>query len=154
MNIDSALAGLIGRLAARIGLPGLTLDAQGACAIHIDDRFVVGLQCRDDDELVMYADLGVPVQGPNVYPGLLRGNLFWRATLGATLSLTWDDPPHVVLALPLSWRIHDEDSLARQLETFMNAAEDWADAVEGRSTAANTAAEPEPGMELLLKSRA
>jgi Tir chaperone protein (CesT) family len=126
MTIDPTLQLLITELGQTMGLGDLTLDADGACAFRFDGRSVVNVQYRaDTDALWLYADLGVPASGPKIYADLLRGNLFWRATLGATLSLSGDEPPHVVLALPTAWRGASGIELAKRLETFLNTAEDW-----------------------------
>jgi hypothetical protein len=68
---------------------------------------------------------GVPASGPELYADLLRGNLFWRATLGATLSLSGDEPAHVILAQSIPWRGLNGIELTARLETFLNTVEDW-----------------------------
>ena len=126
MTVDSALELLIAELGQKMGLGNLALDADGACALRFDGRCVVNMQYRPDQEaLWLYADLGEPASGPDLYADLLRGNLFWRATLGATLSLSGDEPAHVILALPIPWRGLDGIELNAKLETFLNTVEDW-----------------------------
>jgi hypothetical protein len=48
-----------------------------------------------------------------------------RAIVGATLSLSGDEPAHVVLALSVPWRDLNGIDLAAKLETFLNTVEDW-----------------------------
>jgi hypothetical protein len=130
MTLDPALTMLIGELGLRMGLGELALDGDGACALRFDGRSVVNLQYRaNENALWLYADLGVPARGPELYADLLRGNLFWRTTFGATLSLSGDEPPHVIMALPTTWRGLDGTQLAAKLETFLNTVEDWSELV-------------------------
>ncbi|TPQ48744.1 hypothetical protein C2U72_22150 [Prosthecomicrobium hirschii] len=145
MSIDPTLATLIAELGGRMGLPSLALDGDLSCALRFDRRSVVNIQYRPDrDMLWFFADLGVPAAGPAAYEDLLRGNFFWRSTLGATLSLSGDQPPHAIIALPVAWRGLDGARLATQLESFVNTAEDWAEVIadpgDGRSTASESLA--------------
>jgi len=134
MTSEPALALLIGELGDRMGLGELALDADGGCALRFDGRSVVNMQYRaNEDALWFYSDLGVPASGPAIYADLLQANLFWRMTFGATLSLSGDDPPHVILAMPLAWRGLNGTQLAGTLETFLNTAEDWAELVADRA---------------------
>ena len=132
MDLDPALRSLIADLGAQMGLGDLALDDHGSLALSFDDSLVVNLQAvADDDLLLLYADLGPPGAGERIYPALLRGNLFWRATLGATLSLTGDEPPHVVLAQETRWRGQDLGEMVAFLERFLHTAEDWLEVVRG-----------------------
>ncbi|MBT9292936.1 type III secretion system chaperone [Prosthecodimorpha staleyi] len=145
MTIDPALSNLITELGARMGLPNLALDADLTCALGFDRRSVVNIQYRPDrDALWFFADLGVPAAGEAAYEDLLRGNFFWRSTLGATLSLSGDQPPHVILALSVAWRGLDGARLAKQLESFVNTTEDWSEVIadpgEGRTAASESLA--------------
>lgn len=130
MVIDPGVALLIGELGQRMGLSGLALNAGGTCAVSFDGRSLVNIQYRPDTEaLWLFADLGAPAAGEAIYGDLLRGNFFWRTTFGATLSLSGDDPAHVVLALPVVWRGLDGARLAQTLEVFLNTLEDWAELI-------------------------
>jgi hypothetical protein len=107
-------------------LNDLDLDDNGFCALRFDERLVVHIQhLAREDQLLLYADLGPPALGAALYADLLRGNLFWRATLGATLSLSEDEPAHVVIAQKLAWQPLDEAALEQHLERFVNIVEDW-----------------------------
>jgi hypothetical protein len=134
MTSDPALALLIDELGERMGLGELALDGDGGCALRFDGRSVVNMQYRANEEaLWFYSDLGVPASGPAIYADLLHANLFWQMTFGATLSLSGDEPPHVILALTVAWRGLDGAQLAAKLETFLNTAEDWAELVADRA---------------------
>lgn len=124
---DSELARLIEELGAYVGLPRPALDSSGACAMCFDKRTTVNLQLAKNDagQLLFVTDLGVPTQGEEVYATLLRGNLFWEATQGATVSLSHDDLAHVVMVRSIAWRGLNVAELASALETFINTAEDF-----------------------------
>jgi hypothetical protein len=125
MNVDPTLQTLIKEFGSQIGVGELTLDNDGACALRLGEDLRIDFQYRPDrDHLVIYADLGVAT-GPEIYPELLRGNLFWRMTSGATLSLSNDSPPHVVLALTTDWRSLRVTSLQELVERFITTARDW-----------------------------
>jgi hypothetical protein len=137
VTIDPALTTLMAELGQRMGLGELALDGDGACALRFDGRSVVNLQYRaNEDALWLYTDLGVSASGPELYADLLRGNLFWRTTFGATLSLSGDEPPHVIMALPTAWRGLNGAQLAGKLETFLNTVEDWSELVADRGEGA------------------
>jgi hypothetical protein len=130
MDLDPALRSLIADLGAQMGLCDLALDDHGSVALRFDDSLVVNLQAvADDDLLLFYADLGPPTAGERIYQALLRGNLFWRATLGATLSLTGDEPPHVVVAQETRWRGQDLGAMVAFLERFLHTAEGWLEVI-------------------------
>lgn len=155
MNIDPQLAVLVHELGNVMAFDDLALDGEGACAVRFDGRTVVNLQCLEaQDKLWLFADLG-PVNGSaELYADLLRGNLFWRATLGATISLSGDEPPHAILTLPVDWRGLDGAQLAMRLETFVNTLEDWAELLEAGNAAALPQETSAASMEMLLRSRA
>ena len=132
-SIDPALRLLVADLGRHVELGELQLDENGACGLAVDGRFVVGLLCPADgegDDLVLHANLGTPAAGPAAYATLLRGNLLWHATLGATLSLTHEEPPQVVMALPVPWRGLDAGGLAGRLEQFIDTADDWRELID------------------------
>lgn len=144
MNIEPALAALVSELGGRIGLPSLALDETGACALAFDGRAQVNFQYRPEREaLWLFADLGAPAAGPDVYEALLRGNYFWKSTLGATLSLSGDEPAHVILTLPVAWRGMDGRRLATVLETFVNTMEDWGQVIADAGEAPETQPVPD-----------
>jgi hypothetical protein len=68
-----------------------------------------------------------------LYARLLRGNMFWRETSGATISLTQDEPPHVAIAQPLLWRGQNAAMLAAALESFADTVERWMQVPDGKT---------------------
>ena len=127
MSIPSHLRSLISELGSRMNLPALKLDESGGCALEFNERITVSLQYREpESQLWMYAILGhIPEGRPELYAKLLQANLFWRHTFGATMSLSGDEPPNVVLARPLHLTSLDEHSLSNAVELFLNTATDW-----------------------------
>lgn len=88
-------------LAATLGLPALTLDAQGLRSIALDHQHVIHVQADPrTQDVVLYAVAGQLPPGAGMAETLLRANRFWRGTGGATLSL--DDNARVILARRLS----------------------------------------------------
>jgi hypothetical protein len=134
MLVPAALAILIRELGEKMDLGNLSLDADGACAIKLDQRFLIHFQYRESqDQLWFYADIGVPIDGDAIYHDLLRGNLFWDATKGATISLSLDEPAHIIMTIALKWKAMDCLGLAKHLENFVNTVEDWTKFITGNS---------------------
>ena len=132
MTIDPRLQTLLNDLGLHMRLDGLRLDDDGYCALRFDNEFTINFQYGDDhQQLLMYADLGIPARGEKLYSTLLQANLFWRLTMGATLSLSGDEPVHVIIALQQPWQSQTVTELAAVLEQFVNTVEDWAEAVRG-----------------------
>ena len=130
MTIDSGLQTLLNELGQHMGIGELNLDNDGYCALQFDEDIVINFQYwQDEQQLVIYADLGVPASGEQLYSALLEANLFWRLTLGATLSLSGDEPPHVIIALKQAWQSQNAVDLAVTLERFVNTVEDWMEMV-------------------------
>lgn len=159
MNIPQRLQMLLRELGQRMGLSLLSFDPYGGCALELDQRMIISLQCHESgDELWLYTDLGpVPGRSLALHEKLLQANLFWQQTSGATLSLSGDTPPHAVLARALHWMPMDEASLVAAVENFVNTAEDWQARLELAET--QTAVDPVNApmghaMDLLLRSRA
>lgn len=129
MNIVPKLQSLIAEVGNRLELEELSFDDEGFTALRFDEDLVVNFQAVSDDALMLYADLGVPARGDAIYPDLLKANLFWRTTMGATLSLTDDPKPRVILAIEFLWQNLEIAELTTRLESFVNAVEDWGELV-------------------------
>lgn len=133
MAVTAALANLVAELGAAVGLPGLALDRDGRCALAFDGTLTVDLRHRaEEDDILVFADLGAPAAGTDTYRELLRGNHFWSGTLGGTLCLTGDAEPRVVLVRPIDWRGLDGARLAGMLDTFVNTARFWREVTADR----------------------
>jgi hypothetical protein len=152
MQIDSALTLLIHELGLTINLSDLKLDDEGGCAIRLDKKLVINLQCHAiEQELWFYADMGPPATSAQAYKDLLRSNLFWAATNGATFSLSGDDPHHTIITLPVYWPGLDGTALCERLETFVNTVEKWSQYVqEGDVSDEAQTTQPDPAMDALM----
>lgn len=126
MANDSGLQELLNRFGVAIGLDGLALDEEGLCALRFSGTITVEMSARAD-QLLIYADLGPVPDGAEetLYPALLQANLFWQSTHGATLSITDDAPPRVVLACLCAWAHHTAVQFEQLMEQFVDAAEQW-----------------------------
>lgn len=124
------LAALISAVGTELGVDDLHMDADGSCALEVDERFIIAIHANEgDDALCFYVDLGVPARGAEMYLELLRANLIRRAADATILSLSYDDPPHAVIGQTVPLHGHDGTSLARTVQSFVIAAEGWAEQV-------------------------
>ncbi|MCD2513147.1 type III secretion system chaperone [Comamonas endophytica] len=162
-NIPEQVQALVRALGQRMGLRQFQLDAEGSCALELDRRIVVNLQYREtENELWLYSDLGpVPQRSLAFYEKLLRANLFWQQTSGATLSLSGDQLPRAVLARPLPWTLLEDTSFGAAVEAFVHTTEEWQKQLEQAAltnadvgTAAEGSAFTAGSLELLLQARA
>lgn len=130
-------------LAATLGLPALTLDAQGLRSIALDQQHIIHLQAdAPAQEVVLYAVAGqLPPHGAGMAETLLRANRFWRGTGGATLSLDGNAPPRVILARRLSPVALTPAQFSDAFTGFVDQLHHWADELN----AAAPAKRPEMG---------
>ena len=138
-SLDSHLAAL----AATLGLPALTMDAQGLRSIALDHQHIIHLQADPlAREVVLYAVVGqLPPHGTGVAETLLRANRFWRGTGGATLSLDGNASPRVILARRLSPVALTPAQFSDAFTGFVDQLHHWADELN----AAAPAKRPEMG---------
>ncbi len=128
MSVETAAQTLLNEFAGLIGLPTLDFNPEGFCTIGIDQNIIIDIQYAEErDDLILFSDLGIPASGAEIYETLLKANLFWRATLGATLSLSQDETPHVVLALAVRWKELDANQFEAIFDRFVNTIEDWSE---------------------------
>jgi len=161
MNIPEHVQALLHGLGQQMGLRQFQLDAEGGCALALDQRIIVSLQYREtENELWLYTDLG-PVlrRSPAFYEKLLQANLFWQQTSGATLSLSADEPPRAVLARPLHCMLLEETSFGAAVEIFVHTVENWQEQLhqteaETDAKAGDASAVVADNMQWMLGSRA
>ena len=122
-------------LAATLGLPALTLDAQGLRSIALDQQHIIHLQAdARAQEVVLYAVVGqLPPHGTGVAETLLRANRFWRGTGGATLSL--DENARVILARRLSAVALTPAQFCDAFTGFVDQLHHWADQLSAEAPA-------------------
>jgi len=149
VDINPRLKDLIRNFGAEIGIADLALDEDGFCSLTFDGKVTANLQlAQGGDTLVLFADLG-PASA-ELYESLLRANFFWQATQGATLSVTGDEP-RAVIAVQLSWGVMTATALGERVRRFVDAAEDWADYVNGGGEFAGAAADADGEMSAFVK---
>jgi len=128
--IHPELRDLIAGFGDLIGCQGLALDSVGRCSLLIGEDLTFDLMFVGESEsLVCYVDLG-PLErgkGEALYPVFLEANLLWGGTAGATLSISDDTPPHVVLAQTFSWPGAAPQQLHEMVEGFLKTANRWRD---------------------------
>ena len=126
-SLDSHLAAL----ATTLGLPALTLDAQGLRSIALDHQHIIHLQADPlAREVVLYAVAGPLPEGAGMAETLLRANRFWRGTGGATLSLDGSAPPRVVLARRLSTVALTPAQFSEAFAGFVDQLHHWSDRLQ------------------------
>ena len=110
-----------------VGLDELPLDESGRLAIAVDDDLTVDIEFEDDrDTLLLSADLETLGSEPDAgrLAGMLRANLYFDATAGATLALEGVEN-RVVLQRAVAVQGSDGASLVGVFEHFVVVAEDW-----------------------------
>ena len=116
---DKVLAGL-----SQTNSEGLRLDEDGVCRLVFESggNVYVVLDAASDD-LVVWTPAGVlPPEGQaEILRGLMRANLFWAGTNGATLSLAPDDET-VVLARRVPLPGLDSEHLSGVIEQTVDDA--------------------------------
>lgn len=127
MNQDQAQAAVLW-LGQQMGLPTLTLDAQGSCQLVFDQRWVVTL-LHDGaaDALGLHCPLGEPGQAPRlpsrVLCQLLSANFMGQCTGGMHITLAPDQRLYLHASWPLT---QAHTALHQRLELVLNEAERWA----------------------------
>ncbi len=116
----------------RFGLPGLVPDADGHCELRFDGKYAVHLQHdADQNTLTLYTVVGPvpPAAKLAAYEMLLRANLFWLGTDGATFGL---DPQSgaVFLSRRMGLGEFTAASLEAALQSLVDNAEHWAKELE------------------------
>jgi len=129
---DRELVELISDFGDMIGCQGLALDSVGRCSLLIGEDITLDLMfVGESDTLVCYVDLGTLERnkGETLYPLFLEANLLWGGTAGATLSISDDTPPHVVLAQPYAWSGTTAAQFHEMVEEFLKTANRWRDLI-------------------------
>jgi hypothetical protein len=111
----------------RFGLPGLAPDADGHCELRFDEKYAVHLQHdAEQNTLTLYTVVGQvpPLAKQAAYEMLLKANLFWLGTDGATLGLDAQSGT-VFLARRLALAEFSVASLEGALKSLVDNAEYW-----------------------------
>ncbi len=113
----------------------LTLDANGACGLRIDDRLELTLRLENQPPaLLAYAPVGsLPAVGADgALRRLLAANHVWEGSQGATWSLL-DDQITLARLLPLAGL--DAEQLARELARFADVARAEQERLQSKASA-------------------
>jgi len=123
---NTAISRLIQELGEYIGLPGLELDETQACYLRFDDLLLC-LEIDDPQEkMLIYAPVAeLPeTDREELLLSLLKANLFWGETRGATLAISLATN-QVILQESLPLASLTSVALSTHLEAFVNQCEGW-----------------------------
>ena len=123
---------LLSELGQAVGLPDLAPDKDNYCCLGFDDKIVTHLQYNEESEVLMlFAQLGTIDEDKtaDIYPRLLKANLFWQGTGGATIGVD-DETREVLLSYQVAMRLIDFSKFQELLEGFINTAELWINTLE------------------------
>lgn len=112
-------------LAAKLGIEGMIRE-DGVCSVEIDGMIVSLVHVGDADAMALHGIVGDPPPEAEGRFGamLLQANHMFKGTGGATLS---QDPESKEYALQRQFPLAllDADSLAAELEKFVDSLERW-----------------------------
>ncbi|MFO1058430.1 MAG: type III secretion system chaperone [Dongiaceae bacterium] len=131
-----------------VGLGPLATDANGTCTLEFDGRLEVTLASDPDRaRVVLWLVLGaLPESGrAEAMEALLRANLFWRETGGATLSLM---PQGGDVVMAAEWPLPglDGQTLRVLVEGLVERSDALLPLLRGQPVAASPGALPPHGM--------
>jgi hypothetical protein len=136
--------GLMRALGAEVGIPDLALDEAHCCTLAFDSVAVNFELDESSEQLFLYASLGpMPAAGSRVYEQLLEGNLLWKDTGGATLSLDREGGRVMLHQVLAAERLSEVDFKAA-VEEFVNVAEAWTQRVSEGATPPRDGTAPPP----------
>ena len=133
---------LLKQFGATVGMPGLATEDNGVCVLVFDGRTRLYLLVdHTTDHLIMWSTLAaLPAgQAEPALRALMRANLFWNGTQGATLGLM-PDSDNVVLAIRRPVGAVDVEALRDLIELVLERAEALAPIAAGETP---PAAEPQ-----------
>ena len=123
---------LLSELGQAVGLSDLAPDKDNYCCLGFDDKIITHLQYNEENEILMlFAQLGTIDEDKTVdlYPRLLKANLFWQGTGGATIGVD-DETREVLMSYQTPMRFIDFPKFQELLEGFINTAELWINTLE------------------------
>jgi len=123
---------LISELGQSVGLPDLVPDEDNYVCLGFDDKIITHVQYNPENEVVMlFAQLGTIDEDKenDVYPRLLKANLFWQGTGGATIGVD-DETREVLLCYQTQMVNMDFPKFQELMEGFVNTSELWINTLE------------------------
>ncbi len=123
---------LLTKLGENVGLPDLAPDEDNYCCLGFDDKIIVHLQYNEENEVLMlFGQLGEIKEewAEQLYPRILKANMFWQGTGGATLGVD-DETREIMMSYQIGIRFLDFPKFQELLEGFINTAELWINTLE------------------------
>lgn len=118
---------LLSELGHSVGLPELAPDEDNYCCLGFDDKIVLHIQYnKENDVLMLFSQIGTIDEDKTsaIYPRLLKANLFWQGTGGATIGVD-DESREVLMSYQISMAFMDFHKFQELLEGFVNTVELW-----------------------------
>ena len=118
---------IIQELGKNINLPDLKPDEDNYCCLGFDDKIVTHIQYNEENNIIMlFSQIGIVAKDKQavIYPKLLKANLFWQGTGGATVGVD-DETNEVVLCYQTTFYDFDFKKFEELLEGFVNTSELW-----------------------------
>jgi len=139
---------LLGALSKTFGLDSLETDETGACVLLFDENLVSLQPDPDDERFTVATEVGTLASdvGSARLENLLAANLFGAGTGGATLGLL-KETRRVLLTRAFDLVHLDPAAFEKELETFLNAADQWR-----HYLGAGDAPAPEPMMPMGIRA--
>lgn len=114
---------LIRAFGGALGHPELVPDEDGACALTVDGEATLFVQLRDEDTLLLFAEVGrLPTE--SAARELLAANLFGQGTAGGSLGLV-AETDMVVFNRSEPLRGLDHTDFAAIMEVFIDLLGHW-----------------------------
>ncbi|MDK2124722.1 type III secretion system chaperone [Parachitinimonas caeni] len=144
MSFPSVFTEVMGHFAKAFGLEALTPEADGACQVVIDDSVVINFGWNPANEnLVLFSPVGTLADGSRaeVMAAMLKANLFWKETGGATLAL---DSSGSVAVLNYQHPVArlDESTTRELAQWFFDTTNDWTSRLRDIQSGAGASAAP------------
>lgn len=139
--MDQAFTSLLTALAARLGLPEISVrEDDPSCLLVIDDFELSLRYLPAAQQLLLFTVVApLPVEGRDrLFAELLDANTFFHGTQGFTLAAREDCGVTLQVAMPM--RVLDEMNIAVLVQNFINVAEHW----QGRCLSNDAGGETSP----------
>lgn len=123
---------LITELGANVGLPDLAPDEDNYSCLGFDDKIIVHLQYNKDHEvMMMFCQIGIVDEAYReyIFPRVLKANMFWQGTGGATLGAD-EDSGEILMSYQANVQFMEYPKFQELLEGFINTAELWIKTLE------------------------
>lgn len=116
---------LIREFGTALGHPELAPDEEGLCALSVDDGEVtLFIQLRDEDTVLIFAEVGRLPDDAEAARALLAANLFGRGTADGTLGLA-EENGLVIYSRAEPLRGLDYTHFATIVEVFLDLLAHW-----------------------------